>query len=113
MDIKTLLIILIPSVLSFATALTSILVGYKRDKQRRANIAWETTEKIIFYLLNNDLYSARIFSKTNRKDADMLDEFSLELARVYDNLYYLLRVVEADNFEKYMKTQQEHLSKKS
>ena len=52
MDTKTLIIVLVPSVLSIAVSLVSIILNAKRESRHKDDMAWATTEKL--FLLHKD-----------------------------------------------------------
>lgn len=47
MDIQTVIIVLIPSVLSSAIAITQIVLNYKKSKEPKRDEVWETATQII------------------------------------------------------------------
>lgn len=47
MDKQTLIIVLIPCLLTTIVALTNIIVSFLRDRQKKRDMSWETAKEII------------------------------------------------------------------
>lgn len=87
MDIQTVIIVLIPSVLSSAIAITQIVLNYKKGKEPKRDEIWETTTKLlvsgeISYMKDADgfaeMYRELFWFKSN--GCKLGGEFSLRAA---------------------------------
>ena len=50
MDIKTLLVVLIPSILSSVVAFTSLILNIMNERKRKKDLIWQTAKEIVFKL---------------------------------------------------------------
>ena len=95
MEARTILIILIPSILSFLVAIISIVIGYKREKLKTANLEWETAKAIFLNIAGNKL--------------SLDDECVKNSAICFHNLVVLMEAVKRDKLQVML---QEHEAKR-
>lgn len=99
MDLNTLLVVLIPSVLSSAVALTSLILNIMREKKNKKERIWNTAKEIAL-------------KAVTLKEDSANDAYAEEIAAYFNHVYKCLSMIEFnEDFEKFLQSQSEKRSK--
>jgi len=98
MDTKTLIIVLVPSVLSILASMVNVFLNVSKERRRKSEMAWEAAKEIVLRSNFENHYP-------EERDAE-------DVAIYFHHLYKRLKMIESGEFEKHALSQPENDSNK-